>query len=265
MRKSGLQKQIASIFDDVPMPKTDSESMLLPIQQQTASGIDSNSLEDSSAAQDSTVQQPKPSLVQRMADTQTDVAHTPTVSTIRPKPLPKMQVTPQKKKSQSMVMLKVKKAVCGSGKEKMDPRQKKMTIVVGMLSLLFVGVLVFSLGGLGQSKAKAADKENPQQDSTAQVQAAEPLQWQKPQPLPAELRNPMKPRASQSVQGPNDSADGQVVVKGIVFSKTNPSAIIDNKIVQQGQTLDGIKIIKINKDSVEFEKDNKRWTQQVQR
>ena len=265
MRKSGLQKQIASIFDDVPVPETDSEPMQLPVQQQTASGIDLDSLEDSSAAQDSTVQQQKPSLVQRMAETQADVAHTPTVTTVRPKPLPKTQVVLQRKKSKSTVMLKVKKAVYGSGKTKMDPRQKKMTIVVGMLSLLFVGVLVFSLGGLGQSKAKAADKENPQQESTVQVQEAKPLQWQKPQPLPAELRDPMKPQVTQSAQGSNAAEDGQLVVKGIVFSKNNPSAIIGNKIVQEGETLDGIKIIKINKDSVEFETSEKRWTQQVQR
>ena len=265
MRKSGLQKQIASIFDDVPVPETDSGPMQLPIQQQAASGIDSNSLEDSSAAQDSMVQQPKPSLVQRMADTQTEIAHTPTVSTMRPKPLPKMQVIPQKKKSQSTVMLKVKKAVCGSEKGKMDPRQKKMTIVVGVLSLLFVGVLVFSLGGLGQSKAKAAGKENSQQELTAQIQQAEPLQWQTPQPLPAQLRDPMKPQVSRSAQDSNVTGDGQMVVRGIVFSKNNPSAIIGEKIVQEGQIFNGAKIIKISKDSVEFEMDKKRWTQQVQR
>ena len=265
MRKSGLQKQIASIFDDVPVPETDSGPMQLPIQQQAASGIDSNSLEDSSAAQDSMVQQPKPSLVQRMADTQTEIAHTPTVSTMRPKPLPKMQVIPQKKKSQSTVMLKVKKAVCGSEKGKMDPRQKKMTIVVGVLSLLFVGVLVFSLGGLGQSKAKAAGKENTQQDSMVQAQQAKILQWQTPQPLPAQLRNPMSPHVSQSAQGFNAAGDEQMVVKGIVFSQNNPSAIIGNKIVWEGEAINGVKIIKITKDSVEFEMDEERWTQQVQR
>ena len=265
MRKSGLQKQIASIFDDVPVPEMDSGPMQLPVQQQTESGIDSNSLEDSSTAQNSTVQQQKPSLIQRMADTQIDVAHTPTVTTVRPKPLPKMKVVPQKKRLESNIIFKVKKAVCGSGKGQMDPRQKKMTIMVGVLSLVFAVVLIISLGGLGKSEAKAADKENPQQDSTVRAQQAKDRQWQTPQPLPAQLRDPMSPQASRSDQGSNTGGDGQMIVKGIVFSKNNPSAIIDNRIVQEGETLDGVKIIKINKDSVEFEMDKKRWIQQVER
>jgi len=246
------------------MPETNSEPGQLPLQQRAADGNHAGSLEDIPVAQDAAVPQPKPSLTQRMTQARTGAAHTPVISTVRPKPLPRMQMVPQKKKSQSMAMLKIKKTVYGSEKG-MDSRQKKMSILVGVLSLLFAGVLVISLGGLGQSKAKAADNEDAQQESTARIQASENLQWQKPQPLPAQLRNPMELQVAQLDQDSNDTTDDLLVVKGIVFSKTKPTAIIDNRIVGEGETLNGVKVVKISKDSVEFEKENKRWSQQVQR
>jgi type II secretory pathway component PulC len=145
----------------------------------------------------------------------------------------------------------------------MDPRQKKMTIMVGVLSLVFAVVLVISLGGLGGGRTRVAGKENSQKD-TGQLKPMNGYQWHTPQPLPAQLRNPMVRRAEQIGQN-TASAGGPMLVKGIVFSKNNPTAIIDSRVVAQGESIDGVKVVTINKDSVEFEKDGKRWVQQVQR
>jgi hypothetical protein len=51
------------------------------------------------------------------------------------------------------------------------------------------------------------------------------------------------------------------VITGITYNENKSFAIIGTNIVSEGETIDGIKIIKINKDTVEFEKDGKRWTQ----
>lgn len=53
------------------------------------------------------------------------------------------------------------------------------------------------------------------------------------------------------------------VIGGIVYTKDNPSAIIDSKLLKEGQTIHGVKIIKIHEAAVEFEKDSRRWTQKT--
>ena len=51
------------------------------------------------------------------------------------------------------------------------------------------------------------------------------------------------------------------VITGITYNENKSFAIIGTKIVGEGDTIDGVKIVKINKETVEFEKDGKRWTQ----
>jgi hypothetical protein len=58
---------------------------------------------------------------------------------------------------------------------------------------------------------------------------------------------------------------GRLIVKGIVYSEDNPSAVIGSQIVHKGDKISGIAIVEINENSVEFEANGKKWTQQVQR
>jgi len=53
------------------------------------------------------------------------------------------------------------------------------------------------------------------------------------------------------------------VVTGIVFNRKAPMALINDQVVNEGDTLGGIKIVKINRDEVQFEKNGKMWTQGV--
>ncbi|MBL7214927.1 MAG: hypothetical protein ISS71_04540 [Phycisphaerae bacterium] len=266
MRKSGLQKQIAFIFNDVPVPQTDPEAMQLPIQQQAQSESTPDSLQGIPLlTPEPADEQQKASSVPQTTTTQIETVHTPAVSTLRPKPLPKSQSAPPKPKTGQLIVQQVKKVLYGASKGKMDPRQKKMTLLVGGLSLVFAGILVVSLGGLGQKKPATAKADV---NATGTSESQESLQWQMPQPLPTQLRNPMIPQAAQPDPANQDAApgqSGQMIVRGIVFSENNSSAIINGKIVRQGETLEGIQIVKINKDSVEFKQGEKSWTQQVQR
>ena len=58
---------------------------------------------------------------------------------------------------------------------------------------------------------------------------------------------------------------GGLIVKGIIYSEDNPSAVVGDQIVHQGDKVLGVVIIKINEDNVEFEVNGKKWTQKVQR
>lgn len=52
------------------------------------------------------------------------------------------------------------------------------------------------------------------------------------------------------------------VVGGIIFSD-KPVTFVDNTVLHPGETIHGVKVIAINKDSVEFERDTSTWTQKV--
>lgn len=58
-------------------------------------------------------------------------------------------------------------------------------------------------------------------------------------------------------------SSNKVALKGILYSEDNSSAMVGNKIVKEGDIIDGIKVVKISKDTVEFEKDGQRWTQRT--
>jgi len=52
-------------------------------------------------------------------------------------------------------------------------------------------------------------------------------------------------------------------VKGILYTVENSSAIIDDQLVKEGDTIDGVTVLKIDRDKVEFEKNHKVWEQRV--
>lgn len=54
------------------------------------------------------------------------------------------------------------------------------------------------------------------------------------------------------------------VVIGIVFNEVKAMALIDNELVGQGDTINGIKIIQIGPKKILFEKMGKKWTQGIQ-
>jgi len=53
------------------------------------------------------------------------------------------------------------------------------------------------------------------------------------------------------------------VVTGILYCPDKPAAIINGTVVHRSQELDGVKVIEIYPDRVEFEKAGRRWHQKV--
>lgn len=54
------------------------------------------------------------------------------------------------------------------------------------------------------------------------------------------------------------------VITGIVYAEENPSAIIDGQIVHEGDTIHNVTVVKIHRDKIEFEKNDKKRKQKVQ-
>jgi hypothetical protein len=53
------------------------------------------------------------------------------------------------------------------------------------------------------------------------------------------------------------------MVTGIVFSDKGGAALIDGEIVRENDTIHNVKVVKILRDSVEFDKNGQKWKQRV--
>jgi CheY-like chemotaxis protein len=52
-------------------------------------------------------------------------------------------------------------------------------------------------------------------------------------------------------------------IVGILSGKGKPCALISVELVHEGDVRNGVKVVRIDKDEIEFEKDGRRWTQKV--
>jgi hypothetical protein len=56
----------------------------------------------------------------------------------------------------------------------------------------------------------------------------------------------------------------KAALTGILYSEDKPTAIIGGKIAKEGDIINGMKVVEIHRDRVEFEKDGKKWTQRAE-
>ncbi len=143
--------------------------------------------------------------------------------------------------------------------------KQKATVV--MIPLLFI-VLIFMLFRGGVFGTSAGHIEAPVEDTASGVATAganTKIDWEVPAPYPTTLRDPMRlvPVETAQTSQTETRKTIKLIVKGILYSEGNPSAVIGNSIVHEGETIRGVSIIKISIDSVEFEMNGKRWTQKV--
>lgn len=58
-------------------------------------------------------------------------------------------------------------------------------------------------------------------------------------------------------------ANEEVVVTSIVHSEQDASAVVSDRIVYEGDMIDGYNVVKIHRDKVDFEKDGESYTKHV--
>ena len=80
-------------------------------------------------------------------------------------------------------------------------------------------------------------------------------------PVPAVQRTPRSntdlPSASE------DTSAAERMVTGIVFSPDRPSAVVGSQVLYEGDTTQGVTVVRIYRDKVQFEKGGAKWTQAV--
>ena len=148
-----------------------------------------------------------------------------------------------------------------SGVSTSTAKQKAMVV---MMPLLFI-VLIFMLFRGGVFGTSVGHTEASTEDTAPGVVTAganTKIDWEIPAPYPTTLRDPMR-LVPVEIPQTEISKTIKLIVKGILYSEDNPSAVIGNQIVHEGDTIRGVSVIKISYDSVEFEMNGKRWTQKV--
>ncbi len=142
-------------------------------------------------------------------------------------------------------------------------KQKAMVVT---MPLLFI-VLIFMMLKGGVFGTSVRNSEASAEDNGAGVVTADlntKIDWEIPAPYPTTLRDPMRLGPAETAQTENRTKTFvKLMLKGILYTENNRSAVIGNHIVHEGEEILGVTVVKINKDSVEFEMNGKRWTQKV--
>ena len=74
---------------------------------------------------------------------------------------------------------------------------------------------------------------------------------------------PVLLKASTSSKRPRRKSRDKTFVSGIAYNKNRAIAFIGDTMISEGGVVDGVTVSKIHENSVEFEKNGKRWTQEV--
>ena len=143
-------------------------------------------------------------------------------------------------------------------------RQKKMKALVAVLAVALGTVLFFSLREPKSGKAESADAAVAQGTTPAEIT------WERPELLPADLRDPMvlgdvskPPTGTEATAQAVDTS--RFVVTGIVQGNKGYLALVSGKIVSEGDVVFDARVINIQPDGVEFESNGQRWVQPLRK
>ena len=156
---------------------------------------------------------------------------------------------------------KNKRFASKSGTKSNSRKQTTMVILVIALSILLFFLLFKPFNRSSYTITDPGVVRPAAIKSSAQANAASVLiKWQIPEPYPANIRDPMLMSSQQQFY----SETWKPNLVGLVYNEIQKYAIIGTDILQEGEEVNGVKIIKINKDSVEFERNGQKWKQEVQ-
>lgn len=255
--KAGLQKEISAIFKGVPIQKDDivGQPSGTPApqrpddEQRPRQDKEKGRFEPTSA-----LKPPAPSRPTAPTAEPQRPAQPPKTAPPRPKARPAVKTQRQMHWQKTFEQIKNKLFKPKPGVS--TTRQKAMALSVPILFivLIFVFIQVFNTPS---RKTAGANQINP---SNTAAGSSNEINWQIPQPYPETLRDPTQFGSTAAVQ----ASSSVLIVRGIVYSQDDPTAVIGTRIVHEGDKISDATVVKINRDSVEFESDGKKWVQKVQ-
>ena len=246
--RTGLHKKISSIFDGVPIPEENGGGQVSSTATEEPSNYGPPSHLTGTTVKDQGLEASPPKAVP------TEEPKAPPEKKAVEKPAA-IKTARQAALEQMVQRIKDKLFAPKAG---VSPARQKMTVV--LVPVLFIGMVFAFVKMLGGGPGKTTEPKIIKPSNAIAAAAADQIVWQIPPTYPTTLRDPMR---FGSVSTATQGDIGKIIVKGIVYSKDDPSAIIGNEIVHEGDKVSGATVVKINEDSVEFEMNGKRWTQKV--
>jgi hypothetical protein len=146
-------------------------------------------------------------------------------------------------------------------------KQKAVVIMVPVLAIIMIFAFRQVLSKAPRQTEGAGTDDAPV--IVANADSGHEIDWKIPEPIAVIMRDPIKLPDESNTQNadPNETTGkvttGTIIIRDIVYSHDKPSAVIGSKIVYVGDKINDVTIIKIDRDSIEFEKDGDRWEQNV--
>jgi hypothetical protein len=286
--KAGLQKKVSSVFKGVPVPQNNgSQQSCGSHTPDPAHGVPPKpAAADRQVSQSSLIKKlnqpenspdiagheqtpsvfPKPASTNRMPQSPpiTKLSQ-PEESLKRAAKITQPEIIPFIEESSDGLLQQIKDKLFTPKPGSSPTRQKAMVIMVPILAI----VMIFTFRQV-LSKAPRKTKGAGTDETTVVVASADSgheIDWKVPEPISVMTRDPIKlPDESGTQNGEEDETankpnQGVIIVRDIVYSHDRPSAVIGTKIVYVGDKVNDATILKINRDSIEFEKDGDRWKQ----
>lgn len=248
--KAGLHKGVSSIFTGVPVPKhTDDEQANTTATKEPANYGPPSHLSGKTAE----TPQPKKSPPKVLRPEKPKADEKDAAKMQEP-----VEIKPAGPSALEQLVQRIKDKLFEPKPGVSPARQKAMVVLV---PVMFIGMVLAFLKVLGGGPGTTA---GPKTFTPSNVTAAatSTIDWKIPDLYPTTLRDPMQ---FKQVKKPTPTPDKteDIAIKGILYSQENPSVIIGIEILHEGEKVSGATIVKINKDSVEFEMNGKKWTQKV--
>jgi hypothetical protein len=161
------------------------------------------------------------------------------------------------------ILQQIKSKLFKEGPGESNTRQKVMVILI---PILFIIMIFMFRQVLSKSPQETEGATSDDSQVVTPVDSGGEIDWRIPEPIPMTIRDPIKPGTKTVVPdaGQADSNNLEMLsVKGILFSKDKPSAVIGNKIFHLNDKIDGATLVQIDRDFVIFERDGKRWKKKV--
>jgi len=152
-----------------------------------------------------------------------------------------------------------------------EKRRKTMIVLMVVLFVVLVVVLTSTFSrNLGKKKVSGALELATSAAEATVASSDVQIDWEIPPKYPETLRDPMEmtwaqnPETGEWVEEPivviedgeqQTLLDVGIALRSILWAETGRSIVIGDEILYEGDTILGVTIRKINKDSVEFEKD----------
>ena len=290
--KAGLQKKVSSVFKGVPVPQNNSTKQTpdtpapnrtpdvppKPVSENkkiTQSSLISR-LSQSEDSPNDAEQSQKANAFQKPASTNQVPQSSPADKIPQPKePLkqtaPEPEETPFIEESGDGLLQQIRDKLFTPKPGVSPAKQKAMVIMVPVLAI----IMIFAFRQV-LSKAPHKTKGTEADETpvvTANTDSDNEIDWQIPEPIQIITRDPIQLPDETNAQNTGENTEqneadnaqnqGEIMIKDIVYSEDKPSAVIGSQIVYEGDEINGVTIMKINRDSIEFEKDGDKWEQYV--